>query len=54
LERGMEAAPRERESPMTTTRRKARIVIHRIHRLKVQRDIKAAFRGQQSAISNRF
>jgi hypothetical protein len=43
LERGMVTAPRETETPMTPASRRARIIIQKIHLLKVQRDIKTAF-----------
>jgi hypothetical protein len=39
LERGMVTAPRETATPITPARRAARMTIHKIHLLKVQRDI---------------
>jgi hypothetical protein len=51
LERGIVTAPRETETPMTPASRRARIIIQKIHLLKVQRDIKTALSYQQSAFS---
>jgi hypothetical protein len=39
LERGMVTAPRETETPMIPASRRAKIIIQKIHLLKVQRDI---------------